>query len=69
MKQEKEELLERRKELQTAAEEKEGLRTEQEQAKAQITEQKEQEEALSGTETLLARAEQKETQVRERLKR
>lgn len=67
MKQEKEELLERRKELQTAAEEKEGLRTEQEQAKAQITEQKEQEEALSGTETLLARAEQKETQVRERL--
>ena len=67
MKQEKEELLERRKELQTAAEEKEGLRTEQEQAKAQITEQKEQEEALSGTETLLARAEQKETQVQERL--
>ena len=67
MKQEKEELLERRKELQTAAEEKEGLRMEQEQAKEQITEQKEQGEALSGTETLLARAEQKETQVRERL--
>ena len=44
--QEKEELLERRKELQTAAEEKEGLRTEQEQAKAQITEQKEQEELI-----------------------
>lgn len=67
MKQEKEELLKRRKELEKASEEKDGLRTEQERAKAQIAQQKEQEEALSGTETLLARVEQKETQVQERL--
>ena len=67
MKQEKEELLERRKELQTAAEEKEGLRTEQEQAKAQLLEKRKREEDLSGVDAVLARVQQNETRAQEQI--
>ncbi len=68
MKLEKEELCKKQKELQTAGQAKERLKAEQEQAKAQILQRKKQEETLSGTEALLARVEQREEQVQERLK-
>ncbi len=67
MRLEKEDLLKKQEELQTAGKEKELLKAEQEQAKERLTTQKKQEETLSGTEMLLARVEQKETQVQERL--
>ena len=67
MKQEQAELLEKQKELQTAAEEKDRLKAEQEQAKAQLLEKRKREEDLSGVDAVLARVQQNETRAQEQI--
>ena len=61
------ELLEKQKELQTAAEEKDRLKAEQEQAKAQLLEKRKREEDLSGVDAVLARVQQNETRAQEQI--